>query len=68
MKQGGKSKMELLKRTEEFSVATEEEAQTLIQAVKDKQYEEHYELASYSSTKKTSKEGDWVLVKVVKVY
>lgn len=60
--------MELLKRTEEYSVATEEEAQALIQSVKDKQFEEHYELTSYSSTKKSNKEGEWVLVKVVKVY
>lgn len=58
----------LLKRTEEFMVNTEEEAKSLIEMAKSKQLEDGYELTSYSSTKKSKKDEDWVIVKLVKVY
>lgn len=59
---------ELLKRTEEFRCETEDEARDFIETVRKKGYEEGYELKSYSSTLKRTKEEECYIVKVTKVF
>lgn len=57
---------EILKRTEEFRVETEEQAVALIEQAKEKEKEEGYELVSYTSTKKSKKDEEYVIVKLTK--
>ena len=47
--------MQLVKRTEQYRVETEEEAINLIQRFKDKQHEDGYEITKSSYTMKTKK-------------
>lgn len=56
---------ELIKRTEEYIVDTEEEAKALIQKIKDDDEGKGYEVTAYSTTKKTTKEDEIYKVKVV---
>lgn len=60
--------MELLKRTEEYRVETEDEAKALIQRSKDQGREEGYEVINYSSTHKIKKDDDYFLIKITKVW
>lgn len=60
--------MELLKRTEEYRVETEQEAENFIRDAKSAANEKGYELISYSATHKVKKDDDWVLVKLIKTY
>lgn len=60
--------MELLKRTEEYRVETEQEAENFIRDTKNAANEKGYELISYSATHKVKKDDDWVLVKLIKTY
>lgn len=60
--------MELLKRTEEYRVETEDEAKALIQKAKDQGREEGYEVTNYSSTHKIKKDDDYFLIKITKVW
>lgn len=57
---------ELMKRTEEWRVETEEQAVALIEQAKTKGVEEGYELTSYSSTHKVKKDDDYFIVKTIK--
>lgn len=63
--------MELLKRTEEFRVNNEAEAQALINQAKEDPEGEGYELVSYKMVKKDKKSkgeiiDSWVVVTLVK--
>lgn len=63
--------MELLKRTEEFRVNNEAEAQALINQAKEDPNNEGYELISYKMVKKDKKSkgeivDSWVVVTLVK--
>lgn len=60
--------MEMIKRTDEIRVETEEAAQELIQETKNSSTNEGYELTSYSSTHKVKKDDDYYIVKLVKTY
>ena len=57
---------EILKRTEEYRVETEEQAVALIEQAKEKEANEGYELVSYTSTHKSKKDDDYYIVKLVK--
>lgn len=57
---------EILKRTEEFRVETEEQAVALIEQAKEKEKEEGYELVSYTSTHKSKRDDDYYIVKLIK--
>ena len=57
---------ELMKRTEEWRVETEEQEVALIEQAKSKVIEEGYELTSYSSTHKVKKDDDYFVVKTIK--
>lgn len=62
---------ELLKRTEEFKVNDEQEAQALIEQAKANENAEGYELKSYKMVKKDKKSkgeviDEWVIVTLVK--
>ena len=57
---------ELMKRTEEWRVETEEQAVALIEQAKTKGIKEGYELTSYSSTHKAKKDDDYFIVKTIK--
>lgn len=59
---------ELLKRTEEYRVETEEMADALIEKAKNEAAEKGYELTSYSATHKSKKDDDYFIVKLVKVW
>lgn len=63
--------MDLLKRTEEFRVNNEAEAQALINQAKEDPEGEGYELVSYKMVKKDKKSkgeiiDSWVVVTLVK--
>jgi hypothetical protein len=63
--------MDLLKRTEEFRVNNEAEAQALINQAKEDPEGEGYELTSYKMVKKDKKSkgeiiDSWVVVTLVK--
>lgn len=63
--------MELLKRTEEFRVNNEAEAQALINQAKEDPEGEGYELVSYKMVKKDKKSkgeviDSWIIVTLVK--
>lgn len=63
--------MELMKRTEEFRVNNEAEAQALINQAKEDPKGEGYELISYKTVKKDKKQKgevieSWVVVTLVK--
>lgn len=60
--------MEMIKRTDEIRVETEEAAQELIQETKNSSINDSYELTSYSSTHKVKKDDDYYIVKLVKTY
>ena len=60
--------MEMIKRTDEIRVETEEAAQELIREAKNSSTNEGYELTSYSSTHKVKKDDDYYIVKLVKTY
>ena len=60
--------MEMIKRTDEIRVETEEAAQELIQETKNSSINDDYELTSYSSTHKVKKDDDYYIVKLVKTY
>ena len=60
--------MEMIKRTDEIRVETEEAAQELIQETKNSSINDGYELTSYSSTHKIKKDDDYYIVKLVKTY
>lgn len=60
--------MELLKRTEEYRVETEQEAEQFIQDTKATAIEKGYELNSYSATHKIKKDDDFYIIKLVKIY
>ena len=60
--------MELLKRTEEYRVETEQEAENFIRDTKEAANEKGYELISYSATHKVKKDDDYYLLKLVKSY
>lgn len=62
---------ELMKRTEEWRVDTEEQATALIDQAKEKESTEGYELTSYKMVKKNKKQkgeiiDEWVVVTLVK--
>lgn len=62
---------ELMKRTEEWRVDTEEQATALIDQAKEKESTEGYELTSYKMVKKNKKQKgeiceEWVVVTLVK--
>lgn len=57
---------EILKRTEEYRVNTEEEAQAFINKAKANANEEGYELVSYQATHKVKKDDNYYLIKTVK--
>lgn len=62
---------ELMKRTEEWRVDTEEQATALIDQAKDNEGKEGYELTSYKMVKKNKKQkgeiiDEWVVVTLVK--
>ena len=59
---------ELLKRTDEIRVETEQDAKILVEESKKKGYEEGYEIISYQATHKVKKDDDFYLVKIVKKY
>lgn len=64
---------EIMKRTEEIRVGTEEEAMALIEQAKENGKIEGYELVSYTSTKKEKKQrgqviDEYFLVKLVKTW
>lgn len=61
---------EIMKRTEEIRVETEEEAMALIESFKEKSKTEGYEIVSYCSTHKEKKSkgevlDDYYIVKIV---
>lgn len=56
---------DIMKRTEEIRVNTEEEAKALIERFKEKGNEDGYEVASYSATHKVKKDDDFYIVKIV---
>ena len=58
--------MEMIKRTDEIRVETEEAAQELIQETKNSSINDGYELTSYSSTHKVKKDDDYFVVKTIK--
>lgn len=63
--------MDLLKRTEEFRVNNEAEAQALINQAKEDPEGEGYELVSYKMVKKDKKSkgeviDSWIIVTLVK--
>lgn len=60
--------MDLLKRTEEYRVETEQDAEALIQSAKDDSVKNGYELTAYTATHKVKKDDDFYLVKLVKVW
>lgn len=60
--------MELLKRTEEYCVETEQEAEDFIRDTKEAANEKGYELISYSATHKVKKDDDYYLLKLIKSY
>lgn len=60
--------MEMIKRTDEIRVETEEAVQELIQETKNSSINDGYELTSYSSTHKVKKDDDYYIVKLVKTY
>ncbi len=60
--------MELLKKTEEYRVETEQEAQDFIEEVKNAAAVNGYELTSYSSTHRYKKDKDYYQIKIVKTY
>ena len=60
--------MEMIKRTDEIRVETEEAAQELIQETTNSSINDGYELTSYSSTHKVKKDDDYYVVKLVKTY
>lgn len=57
---------EIMKRTEEWRVENEEQGKALIEQAKAKSFEEGYELVSYQSTHKVTKDDDYVIIKLVK--
>ena len=62
---------ELIKRSEEYRVDTEEQATALINQAKDNEGKEGYELTSYTMVKKNKKQkgeiiDEWVVVTLVK--
>ena len=62
---------ELMKRTEEWRVDTEEQATALIDQAKENESIEGYELTSYKMVKKNKKQKgeiieEWVVVTLVK--
>lgn len=62
---------ELIKRSEEYRVDTEEQATALINQAKDNEGKEGYELTSYKMVKKNKKQkgeiiDEWVVVTLVK--
>ena len=59
---------EIMKRTEEWRVETEEQAVALIEQAKENEKTEGYELFSYTSTHKTKKDDDFYIVKLVKAW
>jgi ribosomal 30S subunit maturation factor RimM len=59
---------EIMKRTEEWRVETEEQAVALIEQAKENEKTEGYELVSYTSTHKTKKDDDFYIVKLVKAW
>lgn len=59
---------EILKRTEEFRCETEDEAKDFIERVRKQGIEEGYELKSYASTLKRTKEEEYYVIKTVKVF
>lgn len=56
---------EIMKRTEEIRVETEEEAMALIESFKEKSKTEGYEIVSYCSTHKVRKDDNFYIVKIV---
>lgn len=60
--------MEMIKRTDEIRVETEEAVQELITKTKNNAADDGYELTSYSSTHKVKKDDDYYVVKLVKTY
>jgi len=64
---------EIMKRTEEWRVETEEQAVALIEQAKENERTEGYELISYTSTKKEKKQkgeiiDEYFIVKLVKTW
>lgn len=62
---------ELIKRSEEYRVDTEEQATALINQAKDNEGKEGYELTSYKMVKRNKKQkgeiiDEWVVVTLVK--
>lgn len=57
--------MDIMKRTDEIRVNTEEEAMALIENFKEKSRTEGYELSAYSATHKVKKDDDFYIVKII---
>ena len=60
--------MNLLKRTEDIRVETEEEGKNYIEAEKQKAYDGGYEIVSYSLTHNLKKDDEFYLLRMVKKY
>ncbi len=65
--------VELLKRTEEYRIDTEEEAEILLEKEKNDSSTENYEISSYSLIKKEKKSrgeviDSYVILKITKVW
>lgn len=57
---------DMIKQTDEIMVGSEDEAKALIESFKENSFKEGYEVASYSSTHKVTKNDEYYLVKIVK--
>ena len=57
---------EIMKKTEEYRLDTEEHAQEFINKAKADANENGYELVSYQATHKIKKDDDYYVVKLVK--
>ncbi len=60
--------MFLMKRVDEMRVESEHEAEVLIQEIKEDGRKEGYEVSSYNVKRKLTKEDEYYIVKVQKVW
>lgn len=58
----------LLRRTEEFIMFDEAQAEALIESMREDAFSEGYELIGYSTTKKSKKNVEYYIVKIVKEF
>ena len=57
-----------LRTTEEFLTLDEDQAEGLVQQVKDEAATKGYEVVGYSTTKKSKKANDYYIVKIIKEF